>query len=126
MKTITCKFKSNGEDVKVTAVINDNLYFSRTVVSDGRHQIAVVRSTAIKHPVVLEVMPDTDELALIFGLLLGFVGQSLGREVEGLFLKPFVRVVGTSHQLCCHILGIPHVINIAHGERRLFQIAIEV
>ena len=25
MKTITCKFKSNGEDVKVTAVINDNL-----------------------------------------------------------------------------------------------------
>lgn len=25
MKTLTCKFKSNGEDVKVTAVINDNL-----------------------------------------------------------------------------------------------------
>ena len=25
MKTLKCKFKSNGEDVKVTAVINDNL-----------------------------------------------------------------------------------------------------
>ena len=71
-------------------------------------------------------MPDTDELALILSLLLGFVGQALGREMDCLFLKPFVRVVGTSHQLCCHILGIPHVIDIAHGERRLLQITIKV
>ena len=25
MKTLTCNFKSNGEEIKVTAVINDNL-----------------------------------------------------------------------------------------------------
>ena len=71
-------------------------------------------------------MAQADELATVAGLLLAFVENLAGREMEGFGFQPLVSTGSTCCQLSGHGLGIAHIINVAHGERRLLQVTLMV
>ena len=75
-------------------------------------------------------MSQTDELTSIALPLVVIIKHLFGREMESLLLLPVIffcicitrPLIFVLRQIACHLLSILHVVDIAHGKRRFFQI----